>query len=350
MLGYDMNVIERGIRGIFAREFLTRQRKAKYPIFCSIVDSDKKTEKYNAISTLPQLRETTDERILSGFSEYSYEITNKVYMTGIKVPRTLFEFDQTGQLRTLVQSLGARVANFPDALSFAVLGTCETAKGYDNVAFASLAHDLGDGVSQPNLMTGHLTNTLLAAYDKANRDNAIAAFQQDLRIAKAMLLELCDDRGEPWHDDADPESLVILCHPRAEFFVRTALEAAIISDTGNITVHSVGRIVTTNRKTPFNVGSTLMFGTWYLFKIDTPIKPLIFQRFGPKTDFPDTIPEADQAPLQALNAVEVQTIMRTGSAISETTFYDDDFLFGARVLYSAGMGMWQNMIRVNGAA
>lgn len=355
MLGYDMNIIERGIRGIFAREFMTRQRKAKYPIFCSIVDSDKQTEKYNAISTLPQLQETTDERVLAGFSEYSYEITNKVYMTGIKVPRTLFEFDQTGQLRTLVQSLGSRVANFPDALTFTLLGTSLSALGYDGCPFCDDAtgaagHDLGDGNKQYNLLAGNMDNASLAGATKALRDNMIAAFQQDLRMAKAMLLELNDDRGEPWHDDAEPESLVILCHPRAEFFVRTALEGSIINDTSNITVKSVGRILTTNREAPFKVNTTLMYGTWYLFKIDTPIKPLIFQRFGPKTDFPDTIPEADQAPLQALNSVEVQTIMRTGSDISETTFFDDDFLFGARVLYSAGFGMWQNCIRVNGKA
>ncbi|KKM14029.1 hypothetical protein LCGC14_1710220, partial [marine sediment metagenome] len=128
------------------------------------------------------------------------------------------------------------------------------------------------------------------------------------------------------------------------------LEAAIISDTGNITIKSVGRVITTNRQAPFKVSGTLRYGTWYLFKIDTPIKPLIFQRFGPKVDFPDTIPEADQAPLQALNSVEVQTIMRTGSDISEVTFFDDDFLFGARTIYSVGLGMWQNMVRVNGAA
>jgi len=350
MLGYDLNIIERGIRGIFAREFLTRQRKAKYPTFCTVVDSDKQTERYNAISTLPQLQEMGDERVMSGFSEYSYDIQNKVYATGIKVPRTLFEFDQTGQLRTLVQSLGARVANFPDTLVFALLGTCETAASYDKVAFCSALHDLGDGVQQNNLLTpGALTNTLIAGTTKANRDDAIAAFQQNLRTAKAMLLELNDDRGEPWHEDAEPEGLVILCHPRAEFFVRTALEASIISDTGNITVKSVGRVLTSNRPGAFKVSGTLRYGTWYLMKVDTPIMPMIFQRFGPKVDFPDTIPEADQAPLQALSAVEIQTIMRTGSDISEVTFYDDEFLFGARVLYSAGWGMWQNVVRVNGA-
>lgn len=350
MLGYDLNIIERGIRGIFAREFITRQRVAKYPRFCTVVDSDKKTERYNSISTLPQLRAMDDERVLVGFSEYSYDIENQVYATGIKVPRTLFEFDQVGQLRTLVQSLGSRVANFPDALVFNLIGTCESATGYDSQAFCSATHDLGDGTAQANIMTGHLTDTLIAGTTKANRDDAIAAFQQDLRVAKAMLLELCDDRGEPWHDDATPESLMIICHPRAEFFVRTALEASIISDTGNITVKSVGDIMTSQRQAPFKVSGTMRYGTWYLLKVDTPIRPFIFQRFGIKQDFPDTIPEQDQGPLQALSAVEVQTIMRTGADIAEITFFNDEFLFGARTLYSAGFGMWQNVIRVDGAA
>lgn len=361
MLGFDMNVIEKGIRGIFGREFVTRQRKAKYPYFCTIVNSDKKTETYNALSTLPTLTEMKDERILAGFSEYTYSVTNKVYATGVKVPRTLFEFDQTGQLRTLVQSLGARVANFPDKLVYTLMGLSyhdTLGKCYDDSKFVEgktgggddTGHDLGNGVAQYNGFLGSLTDTLLAATSRTDRDNAIAAFQQDLRIAKAMMLEITDDRGEPWHDDADPEDLIILCHPRAEFFVRTALEGAIINDTSNITVRSVGKIITTPRTEPFvaNDDETFHYGTWWLFKINTPIKPMIFQRFGPKQSFPDTIPESDHEMLQALSSVEVQTIMRTGRDISETTFFDDDFLFGARVLYSAGFGMWQNAIKVDG--
>jgi len=363
MLGYDMNVIERGIRGIFGREFVTRQRKAKHTQFCTVVDSDKKEEKYNTISTLPQLTEMKDERVMAGFSEYDYTIENKVYATGIKVPRTLFEFDQTGQLRTLVQSLGARVANFPDKLVFTLLGlSYDSTNGlcYDGAQFCEASgeggHDLGNGTAQYNCFLGHLTDALLdlshSANYKTDRDNAIACFQQDLRLAKARLLEFTDDRGEPWHDDAEPEGLVIICHPRAEFFVRTALEASIVSDTGNITMHSVGKVLTCSRPEPFiaNDDDTFHYGTWYLMKIDTPVRPMIFQRFGPKQDFPDTVPEADQGMLQALSAVEVQTIMRTGRDVSETTFFDDDFLFGARVLYSAGYGMWQNCVKVDGDA
>lgn len=350
MLGYDMNIIERGIRGLFAREFITRQRKAKYPRYCTVIDSDKQTEKFNTLSTLPQLQEMTDERVLSGFSEYSYEITNKVYATGIKVPRTLFEFDQTGQLRTLVQSLGARVANFPDKLMMSILGTNGTC--YDNVAMFASTHDLGNGVSQDNTLTGHLTNTLVASTDKAGRDNAIAAFQMDLVQAKAKLLSFKDDRSEPWHEDAEPEALLILCHPAAEFFVRTAIEAALISDTGNITVRSVGGLITTNYDTPFydTDGSTVLKGTWYLFKVDTPIQPMIFQRFNPKSTFPDVIPEADQSVMQALNSVEIQSIMRTGANIDAHTFFDDEFLFGARGIYSGGYGIWQNAVKVLGSS
>jgi len=353
MLGYDMNVIERGVRGIFGREFVTRQRKAKYPLFASVVDSDKQEEKYNAISTLPQLALVEDERVLAGFTDYSYTITNKVYATGIKVPRTLFEFDQTGQLRTLVGSLGSRVANFPDKLTLALLGT--NGNCYDSTAmFSTASHDIGGAGSQGNQISGGLTNTILAAVNtKALRDNAIVIFQMNFIAAKEMLLAMLDDRGEPWHEDAEPESLAILCHPHLEFYVRTAMEATIIAETGNVTVKSVGRVLTTNYMTAFHASasdSTVYKGTWYLFKIDTSIKPLIFQRFGPKKDFPDTIPEEDQSMLQALNSVEVQSIMRTGSNIDAHTFFDDEFLFGARVIYSAGYGMWQNCIKVEGGA
>lgn len=345
MLSFDMNIIERGIRGIFAREFITRQRKIKYPRFCSVVDSDKQTEKYNAISTLPQMAAVTDERVIAGFSDYSYSLTNQVYMTGIKVPRTLFEFDQTGQLRTLVQSLGSRVSNFPDKLVFQTLGT--NGNGYDGSPLLSQSHDLGGGFPvQSNQLTGHLTNALIGGSTAANRDDAIAAFQLDLVNAKAQLLAFVDDRGEPWHDDAEPEDLLILCHPAAEFFIRTALEASIISDTGNLTVKSVGGLISTPYNPPFygSNGSTVYKGTWYLMKINTPIQPMLFQRFAPKVNFPDTIPEQDQGMLQALAAVEVQSVMRTGQNIDSHTFFDDEFLFGARSIYSAGYGMWQNIV------
>lgn len=350
MLGFDMNVIERGVRSLFAREFVTRQRKVKYTRFCSVVDSDKQSEKYNTISTIPQLSEVTDERVVAGFSEYTYELTNKAYMNAIRIPRTLFEFDQTGQIRTLVQSCGSRVANFPDALTFAVMGANGTA--YDNVAFAATTHDLGDGTSQANSITSSITDTnLLAASTKTNRDDLIAAFQLDFIKAKAALMALLDDRGQPWHDDAEPEGLLILCNPYMEFYARMAVEAAILQDSSNVAVRSVGAVISTNYNDAFkdNAG-TVRKSTWWLFKIDTPLKPFIFQRFGPKTNFPDAIPEADQTVLTALNSVEVQTVMRTGANISEHTFFDDEFLVGARCIYSAGYGMWQNAIKVNGQA
>jgi phage major head subunit gpT-like protein len=345
MLGFDMNVIDRGIRGTFGREFITRQRRVKYPKWSLVVDSNKKIERYNSLSTLPQLQELTDERVLAGFSEYSYDIENKVYATGIKVPRTLFEFDQTGQLRTLVQSLGARVTNFPDKLMFALLGA--NAECYDGADFFSATHDLGDGTSQTNIATGTMDNTSLTGGTKTYRDNMIAAAQMDVNKAKGVMSEMVDDRGEPWHEELDAETLVVLCHMRAEFFIRSALEAAIVSDTGNVLVKNIGAIITTNRTEPFeDGGGDVRYGTFYLLKVDTPVRPMIFQRFAPRQNFPDTIPEQDQQILQALSAVEVQTVMRGGSNIDAHTFFDDEFLFGPRTIYCGGYGMWQNAVVV----
>lgn len=348
MLGYDLNVVERGIRGLFAREFMTRQRKVRYPIFCSIIDSDKQTEKYNAISTMPQLAEVKDERVLAGFSEYTYELENKVYATGIKIPRTLFEFDQTGQVRTLVQSMGSRVANFPDKLVFTVIaanGNC-----YDGGAMFSTTHDMGNEVDQSNLFSGNLTDTLVGAITRTNMESAVAAFAYDLAYAKAAMALFTDDRGEPWFEEMDSEGLIIICHPRAEHIIRTVVESKRLFDVGNVQAGSVSRVITTPYTDIFKVSGTLYVSTWYLLKVDTPVKPFLFQRFGPKTSFPDVIPESDQAILQALKSVEIQTVMRGGSDIDAHTFFDDEYLVGARVIYSAGYGMWQNAVKVNGQA
>jgi hypothetical protein len=107
--------------------------------------------------------------------------------------------------------------------------------------------------------------------------------------------------------------------------------------------------MTFNRPGPFSEnGVTPNYGTFYLVKVDTAINPLLFQRFGMKQTFQDDIPAIDQAPLQALSAVEIQSVMRTGAQVDAHTFFDDEFLFGARCIYSAGWGMWQNMVRVTG--
>lgn len=349
---YDMNVIERGVRGMFAKEFITRTRKAKYPLYCTVVNSDKKEEKFNAISTLPQMQEMTDERVLAGFSEYSYTLANKIYATGIRVPRQLFEFDQTGQLRTLVQSLGARVANFPDKLTYQVIGV--NGNCYDGTAMFNASHDLGSGVTQSNILTGQIQdNDLDSGITSATtRDDFIAKIQADLRLAKARMFDFKDDRGEPWHDEIEPESLMVLCHPAMEWLMRTALEATQISATGNVSVKSVGKVVTTNYAAPFTYANNIDTGksTWYLLKVDSPIMPFLFQRFGPKQDFQDAIPEADQSVLQALSTVEVQSVMRSGRDIDSQTFFNDEYLFGARVVQSVGYGMWQNAVKVIGAA
>ena len=354
MLPFDVGLLERGIRGIFAREFLTRQKRVKYTRFTTVVNSDKEEEKYAMIGTLPQLQELIDERSLAGFASYDYTLKNKTYVSGVKVPRRVFDFDQTGQLRTLVQSLGARVANFPDKLVATLLrqGDQSEYTCYDKKVFFATDHDLvGDGSqSQVNKFSGNVTDKMLDAItagstDKADRDNAIAGFQMDLMRARALLAGFVDDRGEPWHDSLDAAGLVIVCSPKMEAIARVAIEGAMISDTTNITLKSVGDIITYQYS--LDVGSYQ--SSWFLLKVDTPIQPFIFQRFGPKTEFPDVIPEIDQSMLQALNAVEIQTVMRAGQNIDTHTFFNDEFLFGARCIYSAGYGMWQNAIKVQGS-
>jgi len=131
-----------------------------------------------------------------------------------------------------------------------------------------------------------------------------------------------------------------------EFVVRTALEGTIIGQTSNVMVRAVKSI----EVTPYDIDNdTALKGTWYLFKVDTPVKPLIFQRFRPPTSFQDDIPGMDNDIASSLASVEIQTVFRKGQNISWYTFKTDEYLVGARTKYSAGYGMWQNCIKVTGA-
>jgi phage major head subunit gpT-like protein len=374
MLSLNPVILERGIRAIFASEFVTRQRKVRYPNYVAVVDSDKEEEKFNAISTLPQLEKLTDERNLAGFSEYSYTLKNEFYATGIKLPRKVFEFDQTGQVRTLVQSLGARVANFPDYLMDQLLvpvhsatgpywGTCYTGKSFFAAnaaaitaagtwanwteAFSSVGHDLGNGSGQANVFPGNLDNADVDAVTKDGWLDAVAKFSADLNRAKSYLLEVTDDRGEPWHDDASPESLILICHPRMERLARTALGGTMIAATDNVMAKTVGQVICPVRQDIFkDANGVVRYGLFFLLKIDTAVRPFIFQRFSPPVHLAEGPAEADQQLVQSLQSVEIQSIMRTGSEISEHTFFNDEFLFGARTIYTGGYGMWQNALAI----
>jgi len=181
--------------------------------------------------------------------------------------------------------------------------------------------------------------------DKADRDNAIAGFQMDLMAARAAMAGFNDDRGEPWHDNLDAAGLIIVCRPQMEAVARVAIEGTLIGDTTNMTLKLAGDIITSQ----YALDHDGYESSWYLLKVDTPLQPFIFQRFAPKQNFPDVIPESDQEMLKALNAVEIQTVMRSGQNIDTHTFFNDEFLFGARCVYSAGYGMWQNAVKIQGS-
>jgi len=348
----DLNTKERGVRGLFAKEFLTQRREVLHTKFCQIVDSDKEEEKYNFIGTVPQLQKLTDERVIAGLSEYEYTLKNEIYVSGLSIPRKVIEDDQTGQLRTLVSSLAARVANFPDELVFELIKNGATAgyTAYDGVVYFATTHSLDGGVTaQSNLLTGNLYDDDLPSSGATDSDKFVKAvnyFRMDFARAKSALLALKDDRGKPWHQTARPEALIILCGPDMEYIVRTAMEGVIISQTTNVMVQSVASI----EVTPYDINnSTALKGSWYLMKLDTPVKPFIFQRWHPKMSFQDEIPGIDNDIVNALASVEIQTVFRSGQNISFFTFKTDEYLMGARTRYSAGYGMWQNCLRIAGA-
>jgi phage major head subunit gpT-like protein len=359
-VGLNPGVTDMGVRGLFARGFITRAKTVWYPKITTVVDSTQEEEKFVATGTVPFPEEVADtEPIFSGMAQYSYTLKQREYRADIQISRRAFEFDQTGDLRTKFQSLAARVASHPqylisEQLKNGTSTTVTTAKGtesnvcFDGSAFFATDHDLGDGTSQSNIVTGALT---AAEFETADIKEQVEAFVYDLSQALSALEAINDDRGQPWHDEIRPEGLKIVCGMKLWPIVRAVINGSTLPHGGsNPLFGAVGEII----HTPYDIGnkSASNYTTWYLMKTDDFMQPMLYLRFRPKTavEFTDPIPEIDEDIVRALQAVELMAVNRTGTEIDSHTYKTGNFLYGARMVYRVGYGMWTNAIKVNGTA
>ena len=215
------------------------------------------------------------------FPDISFTWTNRLAKAVVTISRTAFEFDQTRQTSSLLHSLGARLANWPDKLFFtrlrngtdATLGVCYTTKAY----FAT-DHSIGDSGEFSNLQKGTTTTEFL----NANSVVTVAQqLQRDFTLALATLYGYKDDRGEPFHmNSIDPDNLVILCSPKMEYFMRMAFMKKRISASDNPLVGSVRKIVTSNYLPVAGDEAT----DWYLAHLGERNRPFVYSRFRPIKD------------------------------------------------------------------
>lgn len=373
MLQKGLQITQKGVRALFVSSFVTRRRRLIYPKFCQVVDSFVESDFARTFGTVPPLVEVIDDvnaPPMPGFREYGWDWTNRIYKSRLSVSRTLLNFDQTGQTRTVLHSMAARLANFPDRLLATKLlnGSLSSGEytggvpGAAKIALFSASHlpPLGSSTNQSNILNGTTPSDFCAS---ATVQTVAQQILNDFRLAKARLRSFLDDQGQPWHDDdIRAEDLIILCSPLLEAPMRQAFFTNMINASDNAFKGDVREIITSNYLPSATTSADA--ADWYLCHIGELSRPFIYSRFRRIRDeeiqdaFGSELTEVadEEAQITLDDMREVSSILidtnigRQGYNADADVIQNDRFLVAAQWRGEILGGEWRNAVQISNTA
>jgi len=361
VLTRNRQITRKEVRGLFAKSFITQSRDVLYPLFCETVDTYSEREFFATLGTVPQVQQITDELEVpfSELNEYTFDFTNKLYKSLVRLKRGLVDFDQTGQSRTLLHSMAGRVVNFPDKLAMTRLRNGTAAPCITGANFFSTSHALGGlaPANQSNLITGNTATTSWTG--TTPRPDTAEKVINDLDRALVTMLGWQDDQGEPFYQKIRPEDLVVVCSPLLYSTMKLALSAKFIKQTDNVYEGFVGGVYSSN----YLPISGAEAADWYLMNVGHVNRPLVYSRFRMRTDseMQDTLSQFQSAgspfnitmeDLKNLSSVEILTNLgeRGGMNADSHVILHEEFLMAARWRGEVSYGIPWTAIKVDNAA
>jgi phage major head subunit gpT-like protein len=362
VLTKDRQITRKEVRGLFAKSFITQSRDVIWPEYCETIDTFSETEYFAALGTVPQVEEIEDDTEVEAVDmrEFTYDFTNRLFKTLLRLKRSLVDFDQTGQSRTLLHSLAGRIANWPDLLSITQLRNGESNTCLTGSNFFATDHALGGTApaTQSNLVTG---STATDVYDVGGtlRPGIAELLQTDLDLALVQLLSWRDDNNQPFFQKIRPEDLIIVCGPKLFTSMKLALGAKFINQTDNIFEGFIGQILSSNYLPVTGAEAA----DWYLMYVGHVNRPLVYSRFRLRTDteMQDVLKgmEGTGSPfnitmedLRNLSSVEILTNLgnRGGDNADSHVILHEEFLLAARFRGEVAYGIPWTAIKINNAA
>ena len=297
-------VVTKGLQAHFLSAY--QAAEAFWPKIATEVPSSSSQEKYGWLGSAPAMREWEDERVPKGLLDHQYTIVNKDWESTIAVDRNAFKDDQIGAVQIRVQDLAERAKVHPNKLVSQLIKDGESTLCYDGQFFFDTDHSEGESGTQDNDRT----------YNAAD-PNAVtqAEFAAAFDVTRVVLALFKDDRGEPFHEEAQSGLLVMV--PPALWGVaeKTLKQDTLSGGETNILSDAADLIVNPH----LTAGAK-----WYLFKTDTFLKPFIFQM------------------REAVKLLQVG--VREGEDVDYARFMRKHMFFGAEARYNVGYGLWQNAV------
>lgn len=361
-LGKDRIITTRAIRGFFAQSFITKRRSQSFNKFCEVRDSYVEQDIAGMLGTVPQVTEIVNDSpaVTAAFTEYQITWRNRLFKALVEIQESLLLYDQTGQTRTIIHSMAARLANYLDKLFYTRLQNATVDLCYDGTPLIGASHVLGGSApTQSNLVSGQTTTAYVIAND---RDVVAKKILDDFAAAKAQMASFVDDNAQPFHDDViEPTSLSIICSPLMETVMRFAFQTEILNQTTNVLKNAVRDIVVSNYLPITGAAAA----DWYVVRNDERNKPFVYSRFRQKKDSEmqdnlglekftsagDDFQNLSMNDLRELSTVEIRTNLgRRGSNAEADTIRNDRFLIGAYLRGEIFPGVWQNIVQIDNTA
>lgn len=273
--------------------------KPRWDKLAERVVSEGSEETYGWLDDFPMMKKWVGEKVVKMLGAHGYTIKNDNFEATIGVKKHDIADDKTGQLAVKAKAIGKAAALWPDKLVFDLLPAGFLSPCYDGQFFFDTDHPVA-GASVSNKSTVELSNANLAA--------ATASYG----AARQAMMDFKNDDGESL--EIVPNLLVV--PPALETVANMLMTNDKLADgtpnpfKGQCEVLVVPRLSAKPKQ-------------WFLFDVDQPLKPLIFQERQSPTPVEQTGEDNDDVFNKGLYKFGVEARGSSGYAFWQMAYGSD---------------------------
>jgi hypothetical protein len=195
-----------------------------YKTHCTEVTSDKASELYTWLGSVPQPRQLLGSRLFQQFNEFSFTVENNSYELSFIIDRDSFDDDSQNAAQARIAEVAEVWANYKDALFGALVTAGATSTDtFTGSAFYGDSATIGDYTCD---------NNLTAAIVAAGAPTA-AEILTTVNTALVQLWRMQTDKAQEGFNRGAMGNVRALCKPEYERAFVEALNSAQISSSSN---------------------------------------------------------------------------------------------------------------------
>lgn len=297
----------RDIRGMFFKRLEEAAMASWAPQIGHMFTSDQDAETYKFLGNVPALRAWRGARRKSEPKNFEIRVQNDKFEGTQEFEVDDMRRDKTDQIQARIGDLAARAAILPQKTFTTLLEA--NGLGYDGIAY------FGAHTGRGSLVTNVLTDSGVADAGVPTS----AEMSAGILTLIQTILGANDDQGEPMNEFA--KAFLLMVPTKYWSATQAALKNEFTSAGVSNTLPAAGMTIIPIVNPRLVVPATGGTGVFYGFRIDSDIKPMIWQD-------------------------EVQTQLQVLGAGSDHEFWYDSHVFGAKRVGNGALGAYEMAARM----